>query len=223
MNESMNERMWNRQVEAARYALIRRLVPVLRHHLVNHLQPISLSYEIAVRKLGAIPLEQESLRDTVTGISKHASAGVASALDVVSWLVPDDIGATALGRGVGECLGMLRSNFAFRGFAVDNQVAEGGAPVARGALREVFTAALIAITDTISQPVRIEVDASIVAGRSALSIRAMPIPVDGNEDLMCYRSLSWDDVAALARAHGVGLEHEGGTARLAFDEAARAA
>ena len=40
VNESLKERLWNREVQAARYALTRRLVPVLRHHLVVHLQPI---------------------------------------------------------------------------------------------------------------------------------------------------------------------------------------
>jgi len=223
MNESLKERLWNREVEAARYALTRRLVPVLRHHLVNHLQPIGFLYEVAVRKLGAVPLEQDSLRDTMTGISNHARAGVASTLDVVSWLEPDDIGVTALGPGVDECLNMLCSNFTFRGFAIDNQVGGAGVPVARAALREVFTAALIAATDTTSQPVRIEVGCLTLAGRPALSIRLISMPVDGNEDVMPYRALTWDDVAALARAHGVVLEHEGGTARLTFDEAVRAA
>ena len=223
MNESLKERLSNREVEAARYALTRRLVPVLRHHLVNHLQPIGLLYEVAVRKLGAVPLEQESLRDTVTRISDHARAGVASTLDVVSWLAPDGVGATALGPGVKECLSMLCSNFAFRGFAVDNHVGDAEVSVARVALREVFTAALIAATDTAAQPVRIEVGASSVAGQPALSIRVISMQIDGNEDIKSYRTLSWDDVAALARAHGVGFEHEGGAARLTFDEAALAA
>jgi len=223
MNEPLEARLRNREVEAARYALIRRLVPVLRHHLVNHLQPIGLLYEVAVRKLGAVPFEQDSLRDTMTGINNHARAGVASTLDVVSWLEPEDLGATALGPGVEECLNMLYSNFTFRGFAVDNQVGDARLPVARVALREVFTAALIAATDSAVQPVRIELGAETVAGRPLLSIRVVSIPADGNQDVMCYRTLSWVDVAALARAHGVGIEHEGGAARLTFDEAAPAA
>jgi hypothetical protein len=53
-----------------------------------------------------------------------------------------------------------------------------------------------------------------------LTIRVISLQVDGNEDIMSYRTLSWDDVAALAHAHGVGLDHDGGAARLTFDEAA---
>lgn len=66
--------MWNREVEVARYALTRRLVPVLRHHLVVHLQPTGMLCEAAESKLGAAPLDQDSLRDTVTRIGDHARA-----------------------------------------------------------------------------------------------------------------------------------------------------
>lgn len=223
MNESQPVSLWNREVEAARYALTRRLVPVLRHHLVVHLQPIGLLYELAVRKFDAVPLDKDSLRDTVTRISALAREGIASTLDVVSWLAPDDIDTTALGPGVEDCLSMLRSNFTFRGFAVDNHVGDARMPVSRVALREVFTAALIAATDPAAQPVRIEVGCPTVAGRPVLSISVVSMPVDGNVDIMSYRALSWDDVAVLAHAHGVGLEHEGGAARLTFAEATPAA
>jgi len=66
--------VWNREVEVARYALTRRLVPVLRHHLVVHLQPTGMLCEAAESKLGAAPLDQDSLRDTVTRIGDHARA-----------------------------------------------------------------------------------------------------------------------------------------------------
>ena len=39
--------------EAARYALIRRLAPSMRHHLVVNLQPIGMIYEVMDRRLRA--------------------------------------------------------------------------------------------------------------------------------------------------------------------------
>ena len=39
--------------EAARYALLRRLAPSMRHHLVVNLQPIGMIYEVMDRRLSA--------------------------------------------------------------------------------------------------------------------------------------------------------------------------
>src|SRR6185369_7993641 len=39
--------------EAARYALLRRLAPSMRHHLVVNLQPIGMIYEVMDRRLRA--------------------------------------------------------------------------------------------------------------------------------------------------------------------------
>ncbi len=41
------------RVEAARYALLRRLAFAMRHHMVVHLQPIGMSTELMERRLNA--------------------------------------------------------------------------------------------------------------------------------------------------------------------------
>ncbi|NNU44225.1 hypothetical protein [Ramlibacter montanisoli] len=41
------------EAEAARYALLRRLAPSFRHHLVVNLQPIGMIYEVMERRLRA--------------------------------------------------------------------------------------------------------------------------------------------------------------------------
>ena len=46
--------------EAARYALLRRLAPSMRHHLVVNLQPIGMVHEI-------ITLESQSIRGLARG------------------------------------------------------------------------------------------------------------------------------------------------------------
>ncbi len=139
--------------EAARYALTRRLIPVLRHHLVVDLQPIGLIYQVLDRKLNAGETELAPIRESLARIDVLARRAVASSLDVVSWLAPDTEASTPLGSGVVDCLNMLRSNFTFRGFAVHNEVGDAPLRVPQAALREVLTAALIAATDGASSPV----------------------------------------------------------------------
>ena len=41
------------RADAARYALLRRLAPSIRHHLVVNLQPIGMIYEVLDRRLRA--------------------------------------------------------------------------------------------------------------------------------------------------------------------------
>ena len=43
----------DRLAEAARYTLLRRLAPSMRHHLVVNLQPIGMIYEVMDRRLKA--------------------------------------------------------------------------------------------------------------------------------------------------------------------------
>ena len=50
------------QVEAARYAVLRRLAPALRHHMVRPLQPIGLIYGVMHHKLAAAQPDLQSVR-----------------------------------------------------------------------------------------------------------------------------------------------------------------
>ena len=140
-------------VEAARYALTRRLVPILRHHLVVHLQPIGLICQVLERKLATGETAIAPVREGLPKIEDLTRRAIASSLDVVAWLAPNTEASTPLGAGVLDCLTMLRSNFTFRGFDVHNEVGDAQLPVPQAALREVLTAALIAATDDMSGPV----------------------------------------------------------------------
>src|SRR3954453_9318442 len=77
------------EAEAARYALLRRLAPSMRHHLVVNLQPIGMIYEVMDRRLRAATPDVASLQDSAGKINGFAKAALASCIDVVGWLAPD--------------------------------------------------------------------------------------------------------------------------------------
>ena len=58
--------------EAARYALTRRLLPVLRHHMVVHLQPIGMIYEVLERKLSVDTPDLSAVREGLGKINHLA-------------------------------------------------------------------------------------------------------------------------------------------------------
>lgn len=195
--------------EAARYALTRRLIPVLRHHLVADLQPIGLIYQVLDRKLNAGEIGLAPVRESLARIDVLARRAVASSLDVVSWLAPDNEASTPLGSGVVDCLNMLRSNFTFRGFGVHNEVGDSQLRVSQAALREVLTASLIAATDGASSPVELTLRAHLSGIQAMVSFHTVPGTGEGVPNDMAYRALQWSDVQALAQAHAVHLVLDG--------------
>ena len=208
------------QVEAARYALLRRLAFAMRHHMVVHLQPIGMITEVMERRLGMPQPDLAQVHEGMSKVNGLSRAAVQSCLDVVSWLAPEDGATAALDAGVRECVDMLRSNFSFRGFTLKDQAGPATIEVSRAAVRNVLPACLLALTDRALSPADVVVTAQMQVGRGMLTIElratgdAAGFPGDAP-----YRLLEWPEVEALASADGVVLEREGERVRLTFTAA----
>jgi hypothetical protein len=208
--------MPDRLVEAARYALLRRLAFAMRHHMVVHLQPIGMITEVLERRLQSATPDVAHVHESMTKINGFSRAAVQSCLDVVTWLAPEESAAIALDAGVQECVALLRSSFSFRGFALKDEVGELSLPVGRAGLRNTLPACLLALTDRAGSPADVTVSARADQGRVQLSVALQPTegPAGFAGD-QPYRMLEWREVDALARAEGIGLERHGDTIRLA--------
>jgi hypothetical protein len=208
--------MPDRLVEAARYALLRRLAFAMRHHMVVHLQPIGMITEVLERRLQSATPDLAHVHESMTKINGFSRAAVQSCLDVVTWLAPEEGAAIALDAGVQECMALLRSSFSFRGFALKDDVGELALPVVRAGLRNTLPACLLALTDRAGSPADVTVSAQADKGRVLLSVALQPTegPAGFAGDGP-YRMLEWREVDALARAEGIGLERRGDTIRLA--------
>src|SRR3954463_12954570 len=88
------------EAEAARYALLRRLAPSMRHHLVVKLQPIGMVYEVMDRRLRAPEPDLAEVHASARKINGFARDALNSCLDVVSWLAPQEEMLTTAGEGV---------------------------------------------------------------------------------------------------------------------------
>ena len=85
--------------ESARYTLLRRLAPSMRHHLVVNLQPIGMIYEVMDRRLRAPQPDLSTVHESAHKINGFARAALASCLDVVSWLAPEEGAASTVQEG----------------------------------------------------------------------------------------------------------------------------
>jgi hypothetical protein len=202
-----------RSVEAARYALLRRLAFAMRHQMVVHLQPIGMITEVMERRLLSGTPDFAQVLESMTKINGFSRAAVESCLDVVSWLAPDDGTVVSLEAGVQECVSLLRSSFNFRGFTLKDEVA---APVMvdRAGLRNVLPACLLALTDRAASPADVVLTASVET-QPALTVEVRH--TDGAAGFAGdapYRLLEWPEVEALAHADGIMLQRRGESVRL---------
>ncbi|MCE3271671.1 MAG: hypothetical protein K0S57_2068 [Ramlibacter sp.] len=198
------------QAEAARYALIRRLAPSMRHHLVVNLQPIGMIYEVMERRLRAPTPDLAHVQDSAGKINGFAKAALASSLDVIGWLAPDDTATTTLEEVVRECAALLATSLSFRGYALRNQVSALPGAIRRSGARTLLTATLIHCTDHLPAPADLVItgDAGDSGGQLTIEVR----PTEGEHPFSSepnYRKLAWVDLHALALADGIGVETNG--------------
>lgn len=204
-------------VEAARYALLRRLAFAMRHHMVVHLQPIGMITEVMERRLQSAAPDIAQVHESMAKINGFSRAAVQSCLDVVSWLAPEEGAVVVLGAGVQECVALLRSSFNFRGFTLKDEVGACAVPVARAGLRNVLSACLLALTDRAASPADVGLSAQAGAGQVILSAAIRPTDGPaGFADDVPYRLLEWHEVEALAVADGIALERAGDKVSLAI-------
>lgn len=209
--------------EAARYALLRRVAPALRHHLAGMLQPIGMVAAIMERRLQAAQPDLTVIRDSSKSISTLTRSAAGASMGLLTWLDPKENSNGPLHVSVEECVGMLTTELAFRGFNVSNTVASSDMATSVFALRSVFTAALIALTDAALTPASIVISSQVVDGKIGVVISVSSEPgALAAEDPPSYRKLDWDDVQALATAEQVGLSHGPGRAEMHFAAAENA-
>lgn len=202
-------------VESARYALLRRLAPSIRHHLVVNLQPIGMVYEIMDRRLRAPQPNLAEVHESAQKIHSYARAALASSIDVVTWLAPDEGAYTTAAEGVRECLALVATSFTFRGFALRSEVGEVAGEVSRPAFRNVVTGALMQLSDVHAPPAEISLSAQSRDEGLELTLALRPTEGDaGFATAPPYRPLTEADVDALAQAEGVRVMREPSTIRL---------
>lgn len=200
------------QAEAARYALLRRLAPSMRHHLVVNLQPIGMIYEVMDRRLRTAKPNLAQVHDSAHKINAFARAALDSCLDVVTWLAPEEGAAVTAEEGVRECLGLLSSGLGFRGYTMRDETGSQPGEVARSSIRNVLTAAVLHLTDQIPPPGTLVLAARPSVNGLELVLALQPQLEDAglvSEDARgagpAYRLLDWADLQALAAAERTAL------------------
>jgi hypothetical protein len=193
--------------EAARYGVLRRLGPALKHDMVVNLQAIAMMAEVMNAKLDRGSPDPAEFHSSIAKLNRLARDAVANCLKVAAWLEPGEDESVKLSDGVAECLGLLASNFNFRGFLVENDCPDTPFQVSRVVLRNLLIASLITLTDAAGGPCKVQVKGEIEGQSALVTVSTSPRDdaFDGLPYEPTYRQLDWADVQALALADGVDL------------------
>ncbi|MEJ7929359.1 hypothetical protein WG922_05165 [Ramlibacter sp. AN1015] len=195
--------------EAARYGVLRRLGPALKHDMVVNLQAVAMMSEVLGAKLERGVPSQSELQNSIARIHRLAREAVANCLKVVGWIEPAEDEVIGLREGVEESLALVRSNFNFRGFSLRTDLPANDLEVSRVLLRHLLLASLIHLTDAAQGAGEVLVRGEIAAGSVVLTLQFKD---GGGGDAMPfepgYRQLDWADVQALADAESVQLRRE---------------
>jgi hypothetical protein len=210
--QSASNRRPRTQAEAARYGVLRRLAPALKHDMVVNLQAVAMMAEVLGARLERGSPSPADLEGSVTKMNRLAREAVMTCLKVATWISPSEDESVRLRDGVDECVALLRSSFNFRGFSLANDVPDADFEVSRVASRHLVAASLLSLADGASGPSDLVATAEVSPGFAVLTIRCTPKPKDeeglGPDAIAAepnYRALDWSDVQALAIAEGIEL------------------
>lgn len=203
-------------LEAARYALLRRLAPALRHEAVGLLQPVTMVSSVLERRLAHPEPQLGALHEGVRRLSSASRSAVQACVDLIGWLAPETGEPIALHEAVQDILDLLRGPLGFRGFTLHNALEGAADPVSRASLRLVLPACLLWLTDQAGPPAQVAFHVARGSG-DLIELQLSLEPTEGEpggEREAAYRSLRYEEVESIARSEGIALQHEGDTLTL---------
>ena len=197
--------------EAARYALLLRLAPALRHEAAAPLQPIAMAASVLERRLAADAPDLAPIRDSAVRLVAYARAAAQGGLDLVSWLAPDRAAQLPLATMVEQTLALLATPMGFEGFTLVSRIDEalGARPVPAAGLRLVLPGCLLWLSDQAPAGGTL----CLETRAHALTLHLAAASESGNEKAgshrePAYRRLGWSDIQALALGEGLDLKRE---------------
>jgi hypothetical protein len=215
-----------RHAEAARYALLRRLAPAMRHDMAGGFQPVTMLATIVEKRLLTPSPDFPTLVKNCHEMRTLAIAATHSSLDLMGWMAHDADMRVGLGKGIRDAVHLVATELSFRRFSFVNQTEAVTTDVQLDHVRGVFVAALLALTDAAAAPANVVLTAARDGQVMLVSISLADVEAVGanlgeispREEFQigtsAYRKIAWDDVQAIADVDGLSVMREAGSVTL---------
>ena len=200
-----------------RYALLQRLAPALQHQMMGQLQSMGMIAAIMEKRLQSVAPDLEGIRKDCASLGNVSQTALSAIINMMSWIEAKPALPLGVDAGVRECLGLLSTQFRFKGFAIVNEVAQIDARVSGRSLRSMLSGTLIALSDLSQAPADLVIKAQAMPAHVCVSVILRATERRPRNDYStAYRVLTWSDVGILATAEAVKLTHDGSGAQLIF-------
>ena len=206
--------------EAAQYALLRRLAPVIRHNMAGTLQPIAMVAAMLERRLQKADTDPEALLRNARDIMALSKEAAASCVDLMGWLAPRENKSVKAGKGIAECLSMVATQLSFKGISIVDNTSPIDVELSQSAMRNVLTAAIIALTDVAAGPRALLMETEFADGFFSIQVSLGELSTSAPArvpEKPPYRQLEWHDLEALALREAVRLTRSENRIALLFE------
>ena len=210
-----------RLAESARYALLRRLAPALRHNMAGALQPLIMMSILLEKRLQNPSPDLAAVVKNSSQLNKASGEASKACMDVMTWLAPSASDFVSVTQAIEDATGVVTTELSFKGLTVVNHTADLQVELSRSLTRNVFMAALIALTDTALAPANVVLEARLDAGTLVLTISLHQAPDEPSVTSIGqapYRKLDWADVEVLAEVESIQLAHTTDHVELRFSQ-----
>lgn len=222
-----SEPMPNRLAEAARYAVLQRIGPILRHDVAGLMQPVGMLMMVLQRRLQMPEPDLLAITKNVTSVSALAKEATAGCMNVMGWIAAREDAAVSLRTSVNEAATLLAMELSAHGLEISNIIASDAVTVPQSFFRSVLVGALLAFCDkrTAGSTLQISLNSEAGNGNTAnqLMLRMLLVDVPAVPDVSGVpglteppavdrpvRRIDWPDVEAMAGSFGVAVKRGDG-------------
>ena len=206
----------DRLAEAACYAVLRRLMPVLRHDVAGAMQPVRMLLMVLERRIQAPEPDVAAITKNVASLSGLAKQATADCIGALEWIGSSHDAQVSLRSSVDEAIKLLAMELSANGLELVNGIADDAATAPQSFLRSVLMGALLALCDQRSQGSALQVTYTAAHGHQSGQLRLEMLPDDAGTSPVSldivrkYRLMDWPDVEAMAQSFSVKLERGDG-------------
>ncbi len=211
----------SRLTEAACYAVLRRMMPVLRHDVAGAMQPVRMLMLVLERRVHAPEPDMQAISKSVVSASALTKQGTADCMNALEWLDSSQDTLVSLRSSVDEAVKLLAIELSAHAMALVNGIADDKANASQGFCRTVFVGALLAFCDQCTGGGTLHVSFEAGNDRHAASQLLLQLHSGDVSNVSQFqdvvhkdRLIDWLDIQAMARPFGVAVTRGEGWMRL---------
>ena len=204
--ECLNDRL----AEAACYAVLRRLMPVLRHDVAGSMQPVRMLMMVLERRVHAPEPDMQAITKNMVSANALTKKATTDCINALEWIGSSQDAHVSLRNSVDEAIKLLSIELSAQALELVNGISDETPTAPQSFLRTVFMGSLLAFCDqcTGGGTLKVTFEAATDSNRPhRLQLQLLP----GNADkpsafqglVRKYRLMGWLDVEAMARSFGV--------------------